>query len=63
MKKIDADLLVIKRCCKALESSSSKIMLRANMEFLIDKYVTYNHKVVLKKKNLFTPTASLGSQG
>jgi len=48
MKKLNQDLLVLKKCCKALESSSSRRMLRANMEFLIDKYINYQHKVVLQ---------------
>ena len=50
MKTIDRDVLVLKRCCKALEQSSSRRMLLANMVFLIDRYVYYHNSVVLKTK-------------
>ncbi len=38
-KPIDPDILVLKRCCRALNKSTSRKMLRASLEFLNDKYL------------------------
>ena len=38
-KKLDPDVKVLRACVRALEQSSSPRMLRANMEYLYDKFV------------------------
>lgn len=40
MKNQDQDMLALKQCVKALDRSSSKRMLRANLEFLWDRYIS-----------------------
>ena len=37
-KRIDPDIKVLKACIRALDSSSSSQTLRANLEFLVDRY-------------------------
>ena len=37
-KRIDPDIKVLKACIRALDSSSSAQMLRANLELLVDRY-------------------------
>jgi hypothetical protein len=39
MKRQDPDLLVLKACCKALDKSTTPRMLKANLEFLLDRYL------------------------
>ena len=40
-RRQDPDVLALKRCCRALEASSSSRMLVANLTFLWDRYVTH----------------------
>ena len=37
-KRIDPDIKVLQACIRALDSSSSSKMLRANLEFLVERY-------------------------
>ncbi|MDD1710157.1 MAG: hypothetical protein LUQ37_04515 [Methanoregulaceae archaeon] len=39
-KPLDPDIKVLKGACRALDGSSSRRMLEANMRFLIDRYIT-----------------------
>jgi hypothetical protein len=48
-KKIDTDVLVLKRCIKALEKSSSYRMLIANLSFLWDRYILHPTKEKIPK--------------
>ncbi len=41
MKRIDPDILVLKRCVKALNGSTSIKMLKANLEFLVGRFNKY----------------------
>lgn len=38
-KRLDPDIKVLKACVRALGQSSSKRMLKANMEYLWDRYI------------------------
>ena len=38
-KKLDPDIKALRACVRALDQSSNKRMLRANIEFLYDRYV------------------------
>ena len=38
-KKLDTDIRVLRACVRALEQSSSDRMLRANVEYLYDRFV------------------------
>ncbi len=40
MKKIDSDISALEACCHALDRSSSRQMLAANLRFLWDRYLT-----------------------
>lgn len=40
-KKLDADVLALKRAINALNGSTSRKMLRANLTYLIDLYITH----------------------
>jgi hypothetical protein len=35
----DKDIAALKACCKALDRSTSPRMLKANLEFLVDRYL------------------------
>ena len=48
MKKIDTDILVLKRAAKALSCSTSQKMLNANIEFLIDHFLRHPSKKLLR---------------
>lgn len=48
MKKLDADILALKRAAKALSCSTSQKMLNANMEFLIDYFLRHPSKKLLR---------------
>jgi hypothetical protein len=39
-KRTDPDMSCIKACCRALNRSTSRRMLRANLDFLVDRYLT-----------------------
>jgi len=39
MKKLDPDIKILKACIRALDKSSSRRMAKANLEFLMDRYV------------------------
>jgi hypothetical protein len=41
MKRIDPDIKAIAACIRALDGSSSRDMLAANMEFLYDRYIRH----------------------
>jgi hypothetical protein len=43
-KRLDPDILVLRRCVAALDKSSSKKMVRANLEYLWDRYVAHPSK-------------------
>ena len=40
-KKTDPDLLALKQCIRALSKCTSRRMLRANLDFLFDKFITH----------------------
>lgn len=40
----NVDIQVIKACCKALDRSTSKHMLIANLNFILDRYVNHPSK-------------------
>lgn len=39
-KRIDPDISILKACVKALNRSTSPRMLKANLAFLMDRYIT-----------------------
>ena len=43
-RKLDTDYLVLKRCTKELLKSSNARMLKANLEFLMEKFVIHPDK-------------------
>lgn len=43
-KKLDKDVKVLRACVRALEQSSSERMLRANLDYLYDRYVLHPTK-------------------
>lgn len=43
-KKIDRDIRVLRACVRALDQSSNDRMLKANLEFLYDRYITHPAK-------------------
>jgi hypothetical protein len=45
-KRRDRDVLVLERCCRALDRSTSPRMLKANLAFLVDRYITHPNKEV-----------------
>lgn len=45
----DKDILALKGAVRALDKSTSKQMLRANLEFLWDRYVAHPVKPVVEK--------------
>lgn len=40
-KKLDPDILALKQACRALQKSSSKRMLKANLEYLWDRFIAH----------------------
>ena len=44
MKRMDPDIKVLKACVRALDRSSSARMLKANVEYLYDRYVLHPRK-------------------
>lgn len=40
-KKLVPDVLALKRAIRALNGSTSRKMLRANLAFLVDRYITH----------------------
>jgi hypothetical protein len=38
-KKVDPNIICLRAACKALDKSTSRKMLRANLEFLLDRYL------------------------
>lgn len=42
--KIDPDIKVLKACVKALENSTSPRMLKANIDFLVDRFLIHPPK-------------------
>lgn len=47
-KKIDPDIKALRAACKALEKSTSRKMLLANLEFINDRFVTHPAKSLPK---------------
>jgi hypothetical protein len=43
-KPVDPNILCLRAACKALDKSTSRKMLRANLEFLLDRYVFHPSK-------------------
>jgi hypothetical protein len=43
-KPIDPNIICLRAACKALEKSTSRKMLRANLEFLLDRYIFHPSK-------------------
>jgi hypothetical protein len=37
----DRDVIALERCCKALDRSTSPRMLKANLDFLVERYITH----------------------
>lgn len=45
-KRIDPDVLALKQAVKALNKSTSRRMLKANLDFLVDRYLTHPTKAL-----------------
>lgn len=43
-KHQDQDIRILSQCCKALDRSTSPRMLKANVEFLVDRYVRHPNR-------------------
>jgi hypothetical protein len=46
----DRDVLALERCCKALDRSTSPKMLKANLDFLVDRYITHPNYLFRRKE-------------
>ena len=43
-RRIDPDILVLRQCVRSLSKSTSPRMLRANLEFLMDRFIIHPPK-------------------
>lgn len=46
MKKLDADVKVLRACIRAIDKSSSERMVKANVEFLYNRYVRNGNNIL-----------------